>query len=140
MTRAEPWALTPPVGSEPAIKVLIADDNGLFRDALAAVLDSEKGIEVVGRAHDGDEAARLAGELEPDVVLMDLSMPVVDGFEATRRIRRDRPETCVLVLTGSLDASDIEKAQAVGASGYVTKDRISSELVEAIVSVAAERE
>ncbi len=67
----------------PSVRVLIADDDPLFMDALEAILGIESQIEIAGRAHDGEEAMRLAGELEPDVVLMDLSMPVVDGFEAS---------------------------------------------------------
>jgi DNA-binding NarL/FixJ family response regulator len=73
----------------PVVRVLIADDDPLFMDALEAILGIEAQIEIAGRAHDGEEAMRLAGELEPDVVLLDLSMPVVDGFEASRRIRAE---------------------------------------------------
>jgi DNA-binding NarL/FixJ family response regulator len=83
--------------------VLIADDNGLFATALDGILRAEESIEIVGRAADGREAVRLTEELAPDVVLMDLSMPRLDGFEATRRIRSDTPGTAVVVLTGSLD-------------------------------------
>jgi DNA-binding NarL/FixJ family response regulator len=119
------------------VKVLIADDNGLFATALEGILAAEESIEIVGHAHDGEEAARLASQLAPDVVLMDLSMPRVDGFEATRRIRSEAPGTAVVVLTGSLDSADIERAQEAGATGYVTKDRILPELVSAIRSAAA---
>ncbi len=76
---------------------------------------------------------RLAGELEPGVVLMDLSMPVVDGFEASRRIRAEAPATAVVVLTGSAYAEDVEKAHDAGASGYVTKDRIAQDLVRTVL-------
>ena len=116
--------------------VLIADDNGLFASALDGILGTEESIEVVGRAADGEEAARMVVELAPDVVLMDLSMPRLDGFEATRRIRATKPETAVVVLTGSLDSADFEKAMEAGAVGYVTKDRILAELVPAIYSAA----
>jgi DNA-binding NarL/FixJ family response regulator len=118
------------------LTVLIADDNPLFVSALQGILGAEETIEVVGCANDGEEAARLAAELGPDVVLMDLSMPRVDGFEATRRIRAAAPEIAVVVLTGSLDRADVDKAKEAGATGYVTKDRILAELVTAIRSAA----
>jgi DNA-binding NarL/FixJ family response regulator len=118
------------------IRVLIADDHRLFADALEAILGGESSIDVVGRARNGSEALELTLELEPDVVLMDISMPVMDGVEATRRIREARPDACVLMLTGSNVAADVDRARDAGAAGYVTKDRIASQLVEAIVEVA----
>ena len=118
------------------IRVLIADDHRLFAEALAAILDGDDRVVVVGRAGDGQEAVDLALELEPDVVLMDLSMPVLDGIAATREIRRVSRRVAVLVLTGSNSRDDVDRSRAAGASGYVTKDRIASELVEAIVEVA----
>ncbi len=122
---------------EPPVTVLIADDSGLFAAALEAVLTGEAGIEVVGSAADGEEALRLAGELRPQVVLMDISMPVLDGFEATERIRAELPEVCVLMLTGSAADADVRRADEAGASGYVSKDRIAEELVHAIRDAAA---
>ena len=116
--------------------MLIADDNGLFATALQGVLGADESIEVVGHARDGEEATRLVAELGPDVVLMDLSMPRVDGFEATRQIRFATPGTAVVVLTGSLDSDDQERAMAAGAAGYVTKDRILADLVNTIHSAA----
>jgi DNA-binding NarL/FixJ family response regulator len=118
------------------LTVLIADDNGLFASALQGILGAEDSIEVVGHASDGEEATRLAAELGPDVVLMDLSMPVVDGFEATRQIRSSTPDAAVVVLTGSLDSDDLERAMQAGAAGFVTKDRILADLVNAIHSAA----
>src|SRR3954447_11941885 len=115
---------------ESPIRVLIADDHRLFAEALEAILAGESSIEVVGRARNGAEALELAMELEPDLVLMDISMPVMDGVEATRRIREARPDTSVLMLTGSNTAVDVDRARGAGAAGYVTKDRIASELVE----------
>lgn len=123
--------------AERTVTELIADDSDLFAAALEAVLTGEDGIEVVGSAGDGEEAMRLAGELRPQVVLMDISMPGVDGFEATERIRAELPEVCVLVLTGSAADADVRRAHEAGASGYVTKDRIAEELVHAIRDVAA---
>jgi DNA-binding NarL/FixJ family response regulator len=121
---------------ETPIRVLIADDHRLFAEALEAILSGESQIEVVGRARNGAEAVELALELEPDVVLMDISMPVMDGIEATRRIRDARPDACVVMLTGSTSVADVDRSRDAGATGYVTKDRIASELVEAIVDAA----
>ena len=118
------------------VEVLIADDDGLFRSAVEAILAAEPAVRVVGGATDGEEAVRLVAELEPDVVLMDLSMPVLDGFLATEQIQERAPATRVLVLTGSPERTDIERAAAAGAAGYVTKDRIASELVGAILTAA----
>jgi two-component system, NarL family, nitrate/nitrite response regulator NarL len=121
------------------LRVLIADDHRLFADALQAILASDERIEVVGQASDGGEAVALARTLDPDVVLMDVSMPVLDGFEATREIRAASDSTHVLMLTGSNSRADVDRSREVGASGYVTKDRIASELVAAIVQVARRR-
>jgi DNA-binding NarL/FixJ family response regulator len=121
---------------QPPIRVLIADDHRLFAEALEAILAGESRIAVVGRARNGAEALELALELEPDIVLMDISMPVMDGVEATRRIREARPDACVVMLTGSNAAADVDRSREAGASGYVTKDRIASQLVEAIVEAA----
>ena len=117
------------------IRVLIADDHRLFAETLQALLATEERVEVVGSARDGKEAVRLARKLRPDVILMDISMPVMDGFEATRRIRKDREDACVLMLTGSNSRSDVDLARKAGAAGYVTKDRIAAELIDAIVEV-----
>jgi two-component system nitrate/nitrite response regulator NarL len=112
--------------------VLIADDHDLFAESVEAFLSMERRIDVVGRAANGEEATSLATAVRPDVVLMDISMPVMDGFAAAEQIRRELPETCVLFLTGSNAPSDVARARAAGGSGYVTKDRIASELVDAI--------
>jgi DNA-binding NarL/FixJ family response regulator len=127
------------VAREGVVSVLIADDNGLFRSALDVILAAEPEVRVVGRATDGEEAVRMVAELEPDVVLMDLSMPVLDGFLATQRILEESPGTRVLVLTGSPERTDMERAEAAGAAGYVTKDRIASELVAAILAAVGGR-
>jgi len=117
------------------IDVLIADDHSLFAEALEAILGTDRRFKVVGLARDGKEAVQLASSLGPDVVLMDISMPVMDGFEATRRLREHDPEACVLMLTGSNARVDVDKARQSGASGYVTKDRIAAELIDAILEV-----
>ena len=119
------------------IKVLIADDHRLFVDALEAILATDERFEVVGRAYDGETAVRLAGKEKPDVVLMDIAMPGVDGVEATRRIRKRRKSTAVLVLTGSNARGDVDRARQAGAGAYVTKDQIASQLIDAILDLAA---
>jgi DNA-binding NarL/FixJ family response regulator len=115
------------------IRVLIADDHRLFTEALAVILGGDERIEVVGHAADGREAVELTRALRPDVVLMDVSMPVLGGIEATHEIGG---EAVVLMLTGSNSLDDVDRSRAAGAAGYVTKDRIASELVGAIVEAA----
>jgi DNA-binding NarL/FixJ family response regulator len=121
------------------LRVLIADDHRLFAEALEAILTTDDRIEVVGQASDGEEAVELARKLGPDVVLMDVSMPVLDGFEATREIRAAGGGVRVLMLTGSNSRDDVDRSREAGASGYVTKDRIASELVATIVEVTRRR-
>jgi DNA-binding NarL/FixJ family response regulator len=118
------------------ITVLIADDHNLFAEALDAILSADERIRVLGRAANGQEAVELAAELDPDIVLMDISMPVMDGFEATRRIRAGRPRTCVLMLTGSNSPVDVDRARQAGVAGYVTKDGIAAHLIDAIIEIA----
>jgi DNA-binding NarL/FixJ family response regulator len=125
----------PPIIRAP-IRVLIADDHQLFAQALQAILATDDRIEVVGYARDGREAVELCRALEPDLVLMDISMPTLDGIDATREIRETPAPTRVLMLTGSDSRADIARARDAGAAGYVTKDRIAAELIEAIVDVA----
>jgi DNA-binding NarL/FixJ family response regulator len=115
------------------IKVVIADDHFLFAQALEAILGTDGRFETVGLAKNGREAVDMALAIEPDVVLMDISMPVLDGFQATRELRKKAPWMPVLMLTGSNAQTDVDKARRAGAAGYVTKDRIASELIEAIV-------
>jgi DNA-binding NarL/FixJ family response regulator len=119
------------------IRVLIADDHRLFAEALEAILATDPQIEVVGRARNGEEAVEQALKLKPDVVLMDIAMPIVDGVEATRQIRTKRRGARVLMLTGSNARTDVARARDAGAAGYVTKDRIAAQLIEAIREVAA---
>ena len=119
-----------------AIRVLIADDHRLFAEALEAILAVDERVEVVGRARDGLEAVQMASSLQPDVVLMDISMPVMDGIEAVREIRSAPEGPSVLMLTGSNSRADVDRARKAGAAGYVTKDRIAAELIEAIVEVS----
>ena len=117
------------------IRVLIADDHRLFAQALEAILEADERIEVAGHARDGREAVDLAASLDPDVILMDIAMPAMDGFQATRLIRKSDPSATILMLTGSNSRSDVDRARRAGAAGYVTKDRIAAELIDAIVEV-----
>jgi NarL family two-component system response regulator LiaR len=119
-----------------AIRVLIADDHRLFAEALEAIFSGDARIELVGLAADGKEAVRLAAEKKPDVVLMDISMPRMDGIDAARAIHADDDHVRILMLTGSNARDDVARARKAGAAGYVTKDRIAAELVEAILEVA----
>jgi DNA-binding NarL/FixJ family response regulator len=118
------------------VRVLIADDEPLFVEMLEALLGADPRIEIVGAARDGGEAVELAIELEPDVTLMDISMPTLDGIEAVRRIRTSRPGACIVMLTGSSAASDVDRSRQAGAVGFLTKDRIGSDLVDTILEVA----
>jgi DNA-binding NarL/FixJ family response regulator len=120
-----------------SVRVLIVDDHRLFAEALRAILTTDRRIEVVGLAASGLDALRLTAELEPDIVLMDISMPGVDGVEATRRIVAEHPGVHVLMVTGSDARQDVDAARMAGAAGYVTKDRIAAELIGAIFDVAA---
>ena len=114
--------------------VLVAEDEALIRLDLVEML-REEGYDVAGEAADGEEAVRLATELRPDLVILDVKMPKVDGIEAARRIRSHQPGTAILMLTGSNSRADVDRARQAGAAGYVTKDRIAAELVDAIVEV-----
>jgi DNA-binding NarL/FixJ family response regulator len=120
--------------SEP-IRVLIADDHRLFAEALEAILGTDDRITVVAHAGDGREAVKLATDLDPDVVLMDISMPVMDGIEAARAIKDEGGKASILMLTGSNSRADVDRARKAGAAGYVTKDRIAAELIDAIVEI-----
>ena len=120
----------------PPIRVLIADDHRLFAEALEAILSTDTRIAVSGTARDGREAVSLATELRPDVILMDISMPVMDGIEAVQELKKADVDAHVLMLTGSNARADVDRARRAGAAGYVTKDRIASELIDAIVEVS----
>jgi DNA-binding NarL/FixJ family response regulator len=117
------------------IRVLIADDHRLFGQALESILATDDRLEVVGHAGDGSEAVQLALAVDPDVILMDIAMPIMDGFQATKQIRKQRPQARVLMLTASNSRTDLDRARKAGAAGYVTKDRIAAELIDAIIEV-----
>jgi DNA-binding NarL/FixJ family response regulator len=119
------------------VRVVIADDQRLFAEALEAILSTDGRIAVVGRATDGQTAVELVRMEQPDVVLMDIAMPVLDGISAAERIRAEAPATRVVMLTGSQAPQDISRARAAGAAGYVTKDQIAGDLVRAILDAAS---
>jgi DNA-binding NarL/FixJ family response regulator len=118
------------------IRVLIADDHGVVRDGLAGVIAAQPDLEVVATAENGAEAVESCRSSRPDVVLMDLEMPVLDGIEATRGIREERPETAVLVLTSFADARRITAALDAGAAGYLLKDASAEDVVRGIRAAA----
>jgi DNA-binding NarL/FixJ family response regulator len=117
------------------IRVLLADDQRVVREGLGTLLGLLDGIELVGTAADGDEAVRLAAELEPDVVLMDLRMPRTDGVEATRRLAERGPSPRVVVLTTYADDTSVLGALRAGARGYLTKDAGADDIRAAIEAV-----
>jgi len=117
------------------MRILIVDDHALFRDSLRSLLTA-RGLEVVGEAGDGEEAIRLAWELKPDIVLMDLMMPEMDGLEATKRLAAELPEVKVIVLTAADDDAKLFEAIKSGAKGYLLKNLEASEFFELLEGVS----
>jgi NarL family two-component system response regulator LiaR len=113
-------------------RVLLADDQRLVRSGFRMILESEPDIEVVGEAADGSEGVALARRLEPDVVLMDLLMPNMDGITAIERIKADRPETEIVTMTSFIEEAKVTAALEAGASGYVLKDAEAEEVAQAV--------
>ena len=123
--------------SGPPIRVLAADDQRVMREGLAMLLEFLPDVEVVGTAADGEEALALADHLRPDVILMDLRMPRVDGVEATRRLHASHPEIKVVVLTTYADDRSVLDALRAGALGYLTKDAGADEIRQALLRVTS---
>ncbi len=119
----------------PPITILTADDHPLIRDGLAAVLRAESGLQVVAEAANGEEAIEAYERLRPDIVLMDLRMPVMDGLAATRAILAEDPDAHIIVLTTYDGDEDIHRALAAGARGYLLKDMMRTELLNVIRAV-----
>lgn len=119
------------------IRVLIADDHAFVREGTRRILEQEEDMEVVAEASDGEEALRLSGELKPDVVLMDISMPKMDGIEATKKIKEQNPSIVILILTAYDDDQFIFGLLEAGAAGYLLKSVHGREIVEAIRAVYA---
>ena len=118
-------------GTDPPIRLMLADDHTMLREAVRRAMENA-GLEVVGEAGDGEEAVRLAAEVLPDVILMDVSMPVLDGVEATRQIHRAVPDAHIVMLTMHADADVITRALSAGAIGYLVKDSSMAEVVDAV--------
>lgn len=118
------------------IRILLVDDHPLVLEGISARLESESGIDVIGQANNGQQALQMAGELQPDVVLMDISMPVMNGLEAAEKFRDEQPDVRVLILSMHENREYIVKMIQSGAAGYVLKDVSSDELIRAIQTVA----
>ena len=114
------------------IRILLADDHLVVRMGLAAIIGIEKDFELAGEAGNGREAVRLAAELDPDVIIMDLMMPQMDGVEATERIFRQNPDAKILILTTFGGSDDLKRALDAGALGAMVKDSAHAELIDAI--------
>src|SRR3989304_27861 len=119
-----------------SIRILIADDHGVIRGGLRAILEDEPGFEVIGEANDGEEALHLVSELRPDIVLLDIAMPGIDGIECTRRLTMMYPQIHVLILTVYEDESLLREAIRAGASGDVIKRAAEGGLIAGIQAVS----
>jgi DNA-binding NarL/FixJ family response regulator len=128
--------MSEPERAQSAVRVLVVDDQRLMRDGIASLLGIQDGIEVVGMAANGEEALAVAMALRPDVILMDVRMPVMDGVEATRQVRRSLPGCKVLMLTTFDDEEYVIEALRVGASGYLLKDLPARDLARAVQAVS----
>jgi two-component system response regulator NreC len=117
------------------VRILLADDHTILRDGIRALLEDEPDMVVVGEAEDGRTAVKLACQLKPDVVLMDIAMPLLNGLEATRQIKHDCPQVKVLILTMHENEEYIRQVLASGAMGYILKDAAACELLDAIHAV-----
>ena len=117
-------------------RILIVDDHGVMRAGLRSILSEESDLQVIGEAANGENALRLVGEFQPDITLMDIGMPGMDGIEITRRLKKISPQTQVLILTLYEDESLLREAIKAGASGYVVKRAVEEELIAAIRAVS----
>jgi DNA-binding NarL/FixJ family response regulator len=123
-------------GKKKRVRVVIADDQTLFREGIKDLLAGEKLIEVVGEAADGNEVVKMAKKLKPDVILMDIKLPHLDGVSATRQIRKECPNTNVLILSGFEDEAHVMESIQAGANGYLSKMLPATELVNALKTFA----
>lgn len=121
------------------IRILIADDHAIIRDGLEMILSTGAGLKVIGTASDGKEAYKLAGELKPDVVVMDIAMPNMNGIEATRRIIEENPSIKIIILSMHSTSEDIFRSLQAGAMSYLLKESAGAEVKEAVHAVMAGR-
>jgi two-component system response regulator NreC len=119
------------------LRILLADDHGIVRRGLKSLLESQPGLEVVGEAADGLEALRLCGELSPDLLIIDISMPLMNGIEVASRAQKLEPAPAVIILSMHADESYIMRALGAGARGYLVKDATDEDLLPAVRAVAA---
>src|SRR5918995_726835 len=132
---AAPMPSTPPF--ERDLRILIADDHRLFAESLMTMLNEDERVDVVGMAENGREAVELALDLQPDVILMDLKMPVLDGLATTQELRAVGSDARILILTGTDEAIGSEDAAAAGANGYVRKEDSVAELKQVLLEIAS---
>jgi len=117
------------------IRVLLVDDHTLFREGIRALLESQPDIKIISEAEDGHTAVKMALDLDPDLVLMDITMPLLNGLDCAQKIKRKKPEIQILILTMHENEEYIRNALAFGASGYILKDASAEELISAVRSV-----
>jgi len=121
------------------LRILLADDQGVVRRGLRALLETEPGVEIVGEASDGQEALRLLDSMEPDIVILDVAMPRLNGIDVAAHARKRRPDLRVIVLSMHSDESYVVRALAAGARGYLLKEATDDDLLPAVRAVAAGR-
>jgi DNA-binding NarL/FixJ family response regulator len=117
------------------IRVLLVDDHTLFREGIRSLLESQPDIKIISEAEDGHKGVEMAIEMEPDVVLLDIAMPLLNGLDAAKKIKRKNPEIQILILTMHENEDYIRNALAFGASGYILKDTKADELIKAVRSI-----
>lgn len=117
------------------IRILLADDHTILREGIRSLIESEPDMSVIGEANDGHTAVKLASQLKPDIILMDLAMPLLNGLEATRQIKKQNPQAKILILTMHENEEYIRQVLVAGAMGYILKDAAARELLGAIRSV-----
>lgn len=129
--------MAPPDSPSRRVRVLIADDHKIFAEAMRDTMSADDRLDVVGLAHDGRQAVDLVAELQPDIVVMDVQMPVLDGIEATRMIRDANARTRVIVLTAGGSEDAMRRARDAGAAAFVTKEQSLAELMESFFEIAS---